>query len=187
MDEQILQITLFKTYLFHRHRQNHISPRFYTSTHLNLLPTINPNPPTFEDDKIVVVGNDFKIEIIIRNQPSRAPIARFLKAGKYAERVGVGAPLYLAAVLEYLADFLDPFFSNLIVLRLAGNAARDNKKTRIVRRHIQLAVGNEEELSKLLGDVTIANGGVMPNINNLLLLKKVCVFRVSYVRDMLFI
>ena len=31
---------------------------------------------------------------------------------------------------------------------------------------------NDEELSKLLGDVTIANGGVMPNIHNLLLPKK---------------
>ncbi|KAE9456538.1 hypothetical protein C3L33_11621, partial [Rhododendron williamsianum] len=82
-------------------------------------------------------------------------IARFLKAGKYAQRVGAGAPVYLAAVLE-----------------LAGNAARDNKKTRIVPRHIQLAVRNDEELSKLLGDVTIANGGVMPNIHNLLLPKK---------------
>ena len=30
-------------------------------------------------------------------------IARFLKAGKYATRVGAGAPVYLAAVLEYLA------------------------------------------------------------------------------------
>ncbi|KAK2413779.1 histone H2AX [Trifolium repens] len=30
-------------------------------------------------------------------------IARFLKPGKYAERVGAGAPIYLAAVLEYLA------------------------------------------------------------------------------------
>ena len=58
------------------------------------------------------------------------------------------------------------------VLELAGNAARDNKKTRIVPRHIQLAVRNDEELSKLLGDVTIANGGVMPNIHNLLLPKK---------------
>ncbi|KAI3959537.1 hypothetical protein MKX01_025053 [Papaver californicum] len=90
-------------------------------------------------------------------------IARFLKAGKYAERVGAGAPVYLAAVLEYLAAE---------VLELAGNAARDNKKTRIVPRHIQLAVRNDEELSKLLGTVTIANGGVMPNIHTLLLPKK---------------
>lgn len=57
-------------------------------------------------------------------------------------------------------------------MELAGNAARDNKKTRIVPRHIQLAVRNDEELSRLLGTVTIASGGVMPNIHNLLLPKK---------------
>ena len=39
-------------------------------------------------------------------------------------------------------------------------------------RHIQLAVRNDEELSRLLGTVTIASGGVMPNIHNLLLPKK---------------
>lgn len=58
------------------------------------------------------------------------------------------------------------------VLELAGNAARDNKKNRIVPRHIQLAVRNDEELSKLLGDVTIADGGVLPNIHQNLLPKK---------------
>lgn len=36
-------------------------------------------------------------------------IARFLKAGKYAERVGGGAPVYLAAVLEYLAAEVNLF------------------------------------------------------------------------------
>ncbi|XP_031099091.1 histone H2AX-like [Ipomoea triloba] len=90
-------------------------------------------------------------------------IARFLKTEKYAGRIGARAPVYLAAVLEYLATE---------VLELAGNVAMDNKKNRIVPRHIQLAVRNNEELSKLLGDVTIANGGVLPNIHQTLLPKK---------------
>ena len=39
-------------------------------------------------------------------------------------------------------------------------------------RHIQLAVRNDEELSKLLAGVTIAEGGVLPNIQSVLLPKK---------------
>lgn len=90
-------------------------------------------------------------------------IARFLKKGGYATRVGGGAPVYMAAVLEYLAAE---------ILELAGNAARDNKKARIIPRHIQLAVRNDEELNKLLGNVTIASGGVLPNIHAVLMPKK---------------
>lgn len=30
-------------------------------------------------------------------------IGRYLKKGRYSERVGTGAPVYMAAVLEYLA------------------------------------------------------------------------------------
>merc|ERR1712017_19672 len=88
---------------------------------------------------------------------------RYLKNGKYATRIGSGAPVSLAAVLEYLAAE---------VLELAGNAARDNKKSRIIPRHIQLAIRNDEELSKLLSTVTIASGGVLPNIHSVLLPKK---------------
>ena len=90
-------------------------------------------------------------------------IGRYLKTGKYASRMGAGAPVYLAAVLEYLCAE---------ILELAGNAARDNKKSRIVPRHITLAVKNDEELNKLLGGVTIAAGGVLPNIHAVLLPKK---------------
>lgn len=47
-------------------------------------------------------------------------IARFLKAGKYAERVGAGAPVYLSAVLEYLAAevCLSGFYSFFLDLDL---------------------------------------------------------------------
>lgn len=110
-----------------------------------------------------------------KNQKSRSSRAglkfpvgrvhRFLRQGGYARRIGGGAPVFLAAVMEYLTAE---------VLELAGNAARDNKKSRIIPRHIQLAVRNDEELNKLLGSVTISNGGVIPNIHpNLMPTKKV--------------
>ena len=89
-------------------------------------------------------------------------VSRFLRQGRYAKRVGGGAPVYLAAVLEYLCAE---------VLELAGNAAKDNKRSRIVPRHIQLAVRNDEELNKMMQGVTIASGGVLPNIHAVLLPK----------------
>lgn len=55
------------------------------------------------------------------------------------------------------------------ILELAGNAARDNKKSRIIPRHLQLAIRNDEELNKLLGGVTISQGGVLPFIQSELL------------------
>lgn len=88
---------------------------------------------------------------------------RFLKMGTHRLRIGIGSPVYMAAVIEYLTAE---------VLELAGNAARDNRKGRITPRHILLAVANDEELHLLLKNVTIASGGVLPKIHPELLAKK---------------
>ena len=82
---------------------------------------------------------------------------------RLAKRYGAGGPVYLTAVIEYMAAE---------VLELAGNACRDNKKKRVTPRHLVLAIRNDEELNKFLGGVTIASGGVLPNIHSVLLPKK---------------
>nr|CAG8607459.1 61_t:CDS:2 [Entrophospora candida]CAG8619792.1 2792_t:CDS:2 [Entrophospora candida] len=103
------------------------------------------------------------IFIILRLTFPVGRIGRLLRKGRYADRVGAGAPIYLAAVIEYLTAE---------VLELAGNAARDNKKQRIIPRHLQLAIRNDEELNILLRHVHISEGGVLPNIHVELLPKK---------------
>lgn len=104
---------------------------------------------------------------------------RYLRTGTHKYRIGMGAPVYMAAVIEYLAGrvlqyscasscllwqlnhpmwhlfillFLKVFLSVFVkaeILELAGNAARDNKKGRITPRHIKLAVANDEELNQV--------------------------------------
>nr|CAD7416683.1 unnamed protein product [Timema cristinae] len=59
------------------------------------------------------------------------------------ERVGVGALVYLTALMEYLV-------AN--VLELAGNETRDNKKTRIICNWIFTMTRNSTNFS----DMTIA-------------------------------
>ncbi|XP_019616826.1 PREDICTED: histone H2A-III-like [Branchiostoma belcheri] len=67
------------------------------------------------------------------------------------------AAVYLAAVLEYVAAE---------VLDLAGAAATDSERNRIVPFHIQLAFKYDVELNQLM-----SGRGVLPNIQNQLLPK----------------
>ena len=88
---------------------------------------------------------------------------RYIKNAKIADRISKAAPVYTAAVLEYLVAEL---------LELAGNAAQQNKKSRINPRHVYLAVRNDSELHELLKDVTFPSAGVVPHVHpNLLKLK----------------
>ena len=85
------------------------------------------------------------------------------KRGRYSDAVGKGAGVFTAAVLEYLCRE---------IVELAGNAALEAKKQRIIPRHIQLAIGNDDELNKVIAQTTIANGGVLPNIQGFLFAKQ---------------
>merc|ERR1719511_446315 len=86
-----------------------------------------------------------------------------MKRGGYAKRLGASGSVYMAAVMEYITAE---------ILELAGNVAKDQKKQRIIPRHIQLAIRNDEELNKYMSNVTITGGGVLPNIHAVLLPKK---------------
>lgn len=90
-------------------------------------------------------------------------IGSLLRRGSFHKRIGAGAPVFLAAVLEYVTAEL---------MELAANAAKENKKSRITPRTIQLAVANDNELGGLFQNVTLASGGVVPNLRSALTEKK---------------
>ncbi|GAA5861062.1 hypothetical protein JCM8547_008022 [Rhodosporidiobolus lusitaniae] len=74
-------------------------------------------------------------------------IKRYIKRDYKVSRLSATAPVFLAAVLEYLVAE---------ICELAGNASRDNKKSRITPRHLQLAIHNDDELDRLIGSAVIS-------------------------------
>ena len=63
--------------------------------------------------------------------------------------------MFLAGVLEYLT---------VEICEISAHHAKANFKKRITPRHVCLAIKNDEELDKLLPNVAIAEGGVLPFI-----------------------
>ena len=92
--------------------------------------------------------------------PNVAAIASRVQHGSI---LGVGASVYLTAVVEYMVAEL---------LELAGNAARDFKSSFITPRHILLALFNDEELYRFCKNAIIREGGVLPNIHPVLVPKR---------------
>ncbi|KAK7449790.1 hypothetical protein VKT23_013266 [Stygiomarasmius scandens] len=95
-------------------------------------------------------------------QFSVARIHKKMKETFLQKRFTAGAPVFMAAVLEYLVAE---------VLEITGIQTRDLAKSRITARHITLAVRNDEEIDILFDKVTIAEGGVLPRIQPELLKK----------------
>jgi len=91
------------------------------------------------------------------------PLLRNALKKESSKRIGEGASVYFAAVLEYLTAE---------ILELAGNAARDNRRETIKARDIQLAIRNDPELDKMFNKLSIPGGGVLPNIHSVLLPKR---------------
>lgn len=89
-------------------------------------------------------------------QFSVSRVQNFMLKHATMERKSAGAAVFLAGVIEYFCAE---------ILELAGNAARDNKRSRIKPRHILLAVGGDEELGQLC-DNTFFGGGVVPFIHS---------------------
>ena len=86
-----------------------------------------------------------------------------LKRGRFATRVSHTAPIYLAAVLEYVVAE---------VLEIAAKVSIDLKKQRITPRHILLAINNDNELEQLFAHAQISSGGVVPHIHTAILPEK---------------
>ena len=88
---------------------------------------------------------------------------RILRSGRYCDRIGLGAGVFMAGALEYLVRE---------ILEIAGDQAEQAKKQVIKPKHIALAVRNDEELTKLMATIQISEGGFKSGIHEFLLPKK---------------
>ena len=74
--------------------------------------------------------------------PSR--VARLLRGGRFSDRFSSSAGVYLAGVLQYLASE---------ILEIAGEIAIEHKKQRVLPKHIQMAIANDDELLKMFANI----------------------------------
>ena len=90
-------------------------------------------------------------------------IGSYMRSKKYSSRTGGLAPVFLGAVLEYLCAE---------VLESAGDVCKGAGKHLVTPRHLELAVRDDDDLSRYLQGTNFANGGRAPYINPCILKKK---------------
>ena len=76
---------------------------------------------------------------------------RMLKQGRYSNRIGGSAGVFMAAVLEYITAE---------ILELSGDLCEQDKKKTIQPRHLNLGFRSDDELAKLIADTTITSSSV---------------------------
>ena len=106
-----------------------------------------------EEVKVMV---DHKDQAVSAKRGSKFSVGRmttFCKNGRFAERIGAGTPIYLAAVLEYIT-------SEIVIL--ASKEAQLDGKKRIKPRHIMLAIRKDEELNNYFKGGDFSQAGVKP-------------------------
>lgn len=67
-------------------------------------------------------------------------VNRFMRKRDSKARIGSGAPIYMAAVLEYLTAE---------IIEIAGRVTKEEKKQRITPTHIKRAIADDEEIGRL--------------------------------------
>ena len=90
------------------------------------------------------------------------PVARstrLMKEARLSERISVTAGAFMAGVLEFITAE---------ILELAGNVCEEHGRKTIAPKHINLGVRSDEELNKMMCNITISQGGMLPHINEYL-------------------
>ena len=88
---------------------------------------------------------------------------RLIKYGRFSDRVSSSSGVFLAGMLEYLTAE---------IIELAGNMCHTKKKKVITPQHLNLGIRNDQELSQLMCEVTIAAGGKLVHVEDFFLKQK---------------
>eukprot|EP00966_Prymnesium_polylepis_P291744 6738240-Prymnesium_polylepis.1 len=82
-----------------------------------------------------------------------------MKASSGLKRIGGSAPVYMTAVLEYVAAE---------ILELAGNHTQSAKRKRVTPEDVILGIRSDRELSKLFGSIAVYTGDKLTGIGDAL-------------------